>query len=192
MLAGFGSPVLSLLVPRGPDAVLRTVGSAVVHTFNRILGWTLSHISNKIFNLMPPTANSNSSSPVIFIIERIGVVTSIEYAAPDHIERMNILASRQTMRRTRTCISSAAARTNCARSNSLAANCMQISAVASTQPKYLLAGRSAVLSNCNQTTKTLTCDIYRIGHGSLLNKLLCQVARLALVAPPRCALYHGG
>lgn len=77
------SHVLSLLLTGSPAAILWTVWSGVVNTFDRVLrGWGVSHVFSKAFEGHPPLTDVNPPTSVIGIGSGVRVAASFLHPVP--------------------------------------------------------------------------------------------------------------
>ncbi len=74
--------VFALFFPGSPTAITWTIVLVVIGAFYRQALRLLSHISEKVFKLLPPIANFNSLRSVVAIIYLFRIVAAIFHAAP--------------------------------------------------------------------------------------------------------------
>lgn len=83
--------------PVGPSAIFRGIPPVVVDSVDRgSREWGVSHVRVEGFErLLPPVADGDPASAVVFEARNIGVVTSIPHSSPDAIDRALTLPMRR-------------------------------------------------------------------------------------------------
>lgn len=82
------STVLGLLFFRRPLAITGAVVPIIINALNRVfLGWSFTHVIQKILKLLPACAHSNSAPTVALKTNTLRVLATLFHSDPDFIER---------------------------------------------------------------------------------------------------------
>lgn len=65
--------------------VWRIAKQVVFSTYSKISNWTLAHVSQKVFKILPSFTNFNAFSSIMFIRNMIRVFTTLNHACPNGI-----------------------------------------------------------------------------------------------------------
>jgi hypothetical protein len=138
----------------------------IVNAIYRVPKWTFAYISKKIFQFVPTFTHFNTARSVPFIGAVISSIASTHHTTPNKVERVVGLP---------VCMIAffTTAGTVVAVVQVPGLDDTKFAAVAFAEPF------TAVFTmDYDQSTKTLTRDIFEFGHDDLYRRLLWQVARL--------------
>lgn len=186
-----GTPVILLLFSGGPFDVAWFVGTVVVdavkRTFRRTFSDYVFYVRNKIVDVVPTFANRNPAPTVIFISWIFWVVASIKHIAPNIVKIVFIFIAAVAVSVVwivELSLATAGISVVATKVSRNSNTCL--ATIALTQPTNTVVFVHADRSDRNQSTKTLICDIDGLAHWTAPTGSR-EVARLALIAPPRCA-----
>lgn len=74
--------IMPLFKHRSPSTIFRAIGAVVINTLNCHSLGSDTHVSNKIFKVMPRGADINTASPIIFKVLIIGIITAVQHCRP--------------------------------------------------------------------------------------------------------------
>jgi len=152
----------SLLMYGCPAYIAGFVVSIFIRvTIKRVPPRTLADISEKILKAIPTFANSDTTSTIIFIFDVLRIAASSVHASPNSIKRMACSIFSGIPMRTSL---HASTRLNKATAKIVCRRRVTLSTITTTEPQNISVGISfGGWSNCNQSAKTLACNINRLG-----------------------------
>ena len=80
-----GSLVSSLFCTSSPSTIIWAIGSVIVDSIQRSLGWRFAHVSNEIRIIKPAFAHHNSTPALVFVGRAALVIASLANVAPNFI-----------------------------------------------------------------------------------------------------------
>jgi hypothetical protein len=176
----FGSSLVPrLLSMRAPVAVAWTVAQIIISSLKRQAARAMSHVGKEVFKQPPSFANLNAASTVVVIARAIAVIATLPHSHPATVNAATSTAKSVTVlsRTFECCLSLEAPTRTCAVVVQICAlNSGFDSAVATVAPVMASAAFITMRDSKNdQSTKTVSSDIDKSGHGDLSERLPRQV-----------------
>jgi hypothetical protein len=79
------SPSIPLFLNGRPATIAGLVVPVIIETIKRSVGWTLSHIGEEVFKLLPSWANFNPAPSIVLIARVIGIGAPCMHRGPTRI-----------------------------------------------------------------------------------------------------------
>lgn len=163
-------PVVSLLAPRNPRAILGKISKAVISTFNRqFVSVAVRHCPvSKGGKIFPLWAHGNPLGHIEFIGSCIGVSASLNHAPPDSVNA-GVGFSRRVSVRNRLASSDfntqAATRLRVSIAEFLARHGSFVAAITGAFPHRAAVASAPNLFNDEQASETLSSKVHKFSHG---------------------------
>ncbi len=160
------SPIVALHFWGSPYAIVWTVPKMVVHSLNGVFGrWFQSHISKEILKRAPSFADCNAATSIFMKVLAASIQTAISHAVPATIFRRCFASLRVSVR-----FDNAPTAFRVAVRKMIRVDQGGISAITSAPPLWFSKDIVGAARQCDQSSVSLICPIYKPWHRRKLSQ----------------------